>query len=100
VFDTVGGETNIKSYKVLKNGGALVSMLDAPNEDLVNEKNIQYTQQNSQATQERLTKIAELVDAGKLKVNVDKVFSADHAAEAFEYQKTGHPRGKVVIQIK
>lgn len=100
VFDTVGGETNSKSYAVLKPGGSLVSMVEPPNETRVSQYNIHYVQQSSQATQERLNKIAELVDAGKLKVNIDKVFPLDEAAEALEYLKTGHPRGKVVIQVK
>jgi alcohol dehydrogenase len=100
VFDTVGGETNAKSYEVLKPGGALVSMVQPADDELVAKHNVHYTQQSSQATQERLTKIAEMVDAGQLKVNVDKVFSLDQAAKALEYLKTGHPRGKVVIQVK
>jgi len=99
VFDAVGGETNQKSYRVLKNGGAFVSMLEAPNEELVTAKNIRYTQQQSQATPERLQKVAELVDAGQLKVHVDKVFPLDQAAEAFRHWRHEHPRGKVVIQI-
>lgn len=100
VFDTIGGETNQKSYQVLKYGGALVSMLDAPNEELVQAKNIRYTQQGTQTTADKLVKIAELVDTGKLKVNVDKVFPLDQAGEAVEHWRAGHPRGKVVIQIK
>lgn len=100
VFDTVGGETNSKSYQVLKTGGAFVSMLEAPNEALVKQKAIRYTQQSSRATPERLHAVAELVDSGKLKVNVDKVFSLEQAADAMEHLKTGHPRGKVVIRIK
>jgi len=100
VFDTVGGETNAKSYQVLKNGGAFVSMLEAPNEALVNAKNLRYTQQSSQATPERLRAIAELVDSGRLAVNIDKVFSLEQTAAAMEHLKSGHPRGKVVIQIK
>jgi len=100
VFDTVGGETNTSSYTVLKAGGTLVSMVEAPDEALVKRHNVNYVQQSSQATSERLTKIAELVDAGKLKVNVDKTFPLAEAAAALEYLKTGHPRGKVVIQVK
>jgi alcohol dehydrogenase len=100
VFDTVGGVINTQSYQVLKEGGSLVSMLEPANEELVKQKNIKYTQQASVATQERLAKITELVESGKLKVNVDKVFALDDAAAAFEHLKTGHPRGKVVIKIK
>jgi NADPH:quinone reductase-like Zn-dependent oxidoreductase len=98
VFDTVGGETNAKSYKVLKKGGVLVSMVAPVDLDLA--EGITYVQQSSQATVEKLTKIADMVDSGKIKVNVDKVFQFEEAAEALEYIKTGHPRGKVVIQVK
>lgn len=100
VFDTVGGETNTKSYTVLKPGGTLVSMLVQPDEALVEQYKVRYTAQFTQVTTERLNKITELVDGSTLKVNVDKVFPLDQAAEALEYLQTGHPRGKVVIQIK
>jgi len=100
VFDTVGGETNEKSYGVLKPGGSLVSMLVPPNDKLVKQRQINYTQQSSKATQERLVAVAEMAAAGKLKVNIDKVFSLDEAPVALEHLKTGHPKGKVVVQVK
>lgn len=100
VFDTVGGETNRKSYTVLKPGGALVSMSEKPDDTLVNKYAVLYTAQFTRTTTERLTKVAELADAGNLKVHIDKIFPLDQAAEALEYQKTGHPRGKIVIRIK
>ena len=100
VFDTVGGETNAKSYTILKNGGTLVSMVQPPDEALVKQYGVNYVQQSSKPTDERLAKVAELVDSGALKAEVDKVFSLDQAAEALEYLKTGHPHGKVVIKVK
>ena len=48
----------------------------------------------------RLKRLAELVDRGTLKVHVDIVFPLDKAPDAFTYQETGHPRGKVAIQIR
>lgn len=100
VFDTVGGETNAKSYTTLKNGGTLVSMVQPEDAALTKQYGIKYVHQSSQPTVERLAKIAEMVDNGTLKVNVDKVFPLDQAAAALEYLKTGHPRGKVVIQVQ
>lgn len=100
VFDTVGGETNTKSYQVLKQGGILVSMVQEPDDTLVEKHGITYVYQSTHATTARLNAISELVDSGILKVHVDKVFPFAEAAEALEYVKTGHPRGKVVIQIK
>lgn len=99
VFDLVGGESNTKSYGILKSGGAMVSMVMPADEALVAEHGVVYTKQNSKSTVERLTAIATLVDQGHLKVNVDKVFTLDEAPEALEYLKVGHPRGKVVIQV-
>ena len=99
VFDTVGGETNTKSYTVLKAGGNLVSMVSPPDEKLVDQYQIIYTQQSSKPTLERLIAVAELASTGKLHVHIDKVFPLDEAAEALEYFKTGHPKGKVVVQV-
>ncbi|HVX57777.1 MAG TPA: NADP-dependent oxidoreductase [Candidatus Saccharimonadales bacterium] len=99
VFDTVGGDTNTRSYAVLKPGGILVSMAAQPDERLVRQHNITYTHQVTRVTPERLRAITELVNGGALRPLVDKVFPLEKAAEALEYQKTAHPRGKVVIQI-
>ncbi len=99
VYDVIGGETNAKSYQVLKGGGKLVSMVAPVDEELAARYGITYSSQSTKATTERLTKVAELVDAGKLSVQVDKIFSLDQVAEAMERLKTGHPQGKVVIQI-
>ena len=100
VFDTVGGETNKKSYEVLKPGGALVSMTDQPDDELVKKYEVVYTSQATAATQKRLKAIAKLVDEDVLKPQVDTVFPLDEAAEALEYQKTGAPKGKVVLKVK
>jgi NADPH:quinone reductase-like Zn-dependent oxidoreductase len=100
VLDTVGGETNAKSYAVLKPGGKLVSMAAQPDEALAGKHQIGYTAQFTRVTQERLNAIAALVDEGALKPAIDKVFPLEKAAEAMEYLKTGHPTGKVVIRIK
>jgi len=100
VFDTVGGETTTDSYKVLKPGGVLVSMVDKPNDDLVQKYKTKFITQSTKITSERLTNIVKLIDDGELKVNIDKVFPFDQTASALEYLKTGHPRGKVVIKVK
>lgn len=99
VFDTVGSETYTKSYKVLKPAGIIVSMTEQPKEELVKKYNVQAIQQGTKTTSEKLTEIAELVDQGKLKANVDKVFSLDEAAEALAYIQGSH-RGKAVIKVK
>jgi NADPH:quinone reductase-like Zn-dependent oxidoreductase len=99
VFDTAGGETNKKSYQVLKAGGQLASMLDPEDGEKSKQFNIKYHQISAKATTERLNKIAELVDSGKLKVTIDKTFTLDQINEAFEQAENKHTRGKVVLTI-
>jgi NADPH:quinone reductase-like Zn-dependent oxidoreductase len=53
----------------------------------------------SQVNKQRLTKLAEWVDQNNIRVNIDKTFSLDEAANALDYQKEGHPRGKLVLTI-
>ena len=99
VFDTVGGQTYKRSFKVLKKGGIIVSMLEQPNSELMNQYNIKAIFQFTQADRERLTKLAKWVDQNNIKVNVDRTFSLAEAADALDYQKDVHPRGKVVLAI-
>ena len=99
VFDTVGGQTYKRSFKVLKKEGIIVSMLEQPNSELMNQYNIKAIFQFTQADRERLTKLAKWVDQNNIRVNVDRTFSLDEAADALDYQKDVHPRGKVVLAI-
>jgi NADPH:quinone reductase-like Zn-dependent oxidoreductase len=100
VFDTIGGETYTKSYQVLKPGGVLVSMLEQPEENLMKQHEVKAISQFTQVTTERLTRLAELVDQGAIKVHIDKAFPLSEASEALEYLKSGAHRGKVVIEVK
>jgi alcohol dehydrogenase len=99
VFDNVGGQTYVRSFKVLKKGGIIVSMLEQPNSELMNQYGIRAIFQFTQVNRERLTKLAQWVDQNNIKVNVDKIFSLDEASKALDYQKDVHPRGKVILTV-
>ena len=98
-LDIVGGETYRKSIKVLKNNGTIVSMLEQPDSNLMNQYGIKAISQFTQTTNERLTKLARWIDQDNIKVNVEKTFPLAETAKALDYQKDSHPRGKVVITI-
>ena len=100
VFDTVGGETYAKSFRVLKKGGIIVSMLEQPRQDLMKEHGVRAVAQFTQVNGERLSKLAELVDRHAIRVQIDKKFPLDKAGEALMYQQEGHPIGKVIISVR
>jgi alcohol dehydrogenase len=99
VFDTVGGETYKRSFKVLKKGGIIISMLEQPNSELMNQYNVKSIFQFTQADRQRLTKLAEWVDQSNIRVNTDRTFLLDEADKALDYQKNVHPRGKIVLTM-
>ena len=98
-FDTVGGETYSRSFKVLKRGGTIVSMLEQPNQELMKQFGVKAIFQFTQLTRDRLTKLAQWVDQNNIHVNVDKTFPLEEAGKALDYQRDVHPRGKVVLAI-
>ncbi|MBI2598399.1 MAG: NADP-dependent oxidoreductase [Candidatus Diapherotrites archaeon] len=100
VFDTVGGDTYKKSFQVLKKDGIIVSMLEQPDNELVKKFGVRVISQFTQVSSEKLSKLGELVDRGKIKVFVDKTFPLIKAAEALDYLQKGHHRGKVLLKIK
>jgi len=100
VFDMVGGEITNKSFQVLKRGGVLVSMVGQSNEELSKKYGVTGIGQNTQNDAQHLKHLAELVDTGKIKVHIDKVFPLDQVRDAFTHLETGHPRGKVVLKVK
>lgn len=100
VFDTVGGEVTDKSFKVLKKGGVIVSMLGQPNEELAREAGVRAIGQNTRTDTKHLNRVSELVDAGSLEVYIDREFSLYQAKEAFIYLEQVHPRGKIVFRIE
>jgi alcohol dehydrogenase len=99
VFDTIGGETYRRSFKVLKKGGIIVSMLEQPNSELMNQYGVKAIFEFTQVNRERLTKLAQWVDQNNIRVSVEKTFSLDEAGKALDYQKDVHPRGKVVLAV-
>ncbi len=100
VYDTVGGRITDDSFKVLKKGGILVSMLGMPKEELAKEYGVNVIGQGTQTNREHLERLAQLIDQEVIKPQVDKVFPLEQVKDAFAYFEKGSPRGKVVVKIK
>lgn len=100
VFDTVGGETYASSFKVLRKGGIVVSMLEQPNQELMAKHGVTAISQFTQINTERLQKLAGLVEKSIVKVHIDKIFPLKKVADSLEHLRKESPRGKIVIDIK
>ena len=99
VFDTIGGETQAKSWQTLKSGGRLVSITENPDEAIAAKHNVSAFFCFIQPNREQLEKLAEMADAGNLKVNIDSEFSLDQVVEAHARSETGRAQGKIIINV-
>ncbi len=99
VFDTVGGKTYTRSFRVLRKGGIIVSMLEQQNLELMEQFGVKAVSQFTQVNRERLSKLAEWVDQNKVYIHIDKTFSLDEVGKALDYLRDIHPRGKIVLAI-
>jgi NADPH:quinone reductase-like Zn-dependent oxidoreductase len=100
VFDTIGGETQERSWKVLKKGGVLVSVVQPPSEKTAAANGARgiFMRQDSTRTEE-LRQIAELVASGQIKVIVETILPLREARKAQELSQSGHAHGKIVLAI-
>jgi NADPH:quinone reductase-like Zn-dependent oxidoreductase len=99
VFDLVGGETQERSWAVLKKGGILVSTLAEPSKDQAaarGARGLRYTVTESGAD---LAAIGELIDAGKVKPVITRTYQLKEAAAAQEFLEHEHPQAKVVLSV-
>ena len=99
VFDLIGGETQERSFSVVKPKGALISTLQEPDKARAKKLNIRAERYTAQPNGDQLREIAQLIDQGKVKVVVASTFGLAQAAEAQSALKERHIRGKVVLKV-
>jgi NADPH:quinone reductase-like Zn-dependent oxidoreductase len=99
VIDLVGGETQRRSWPVLKQGGALVSTLEQPSADEAARRGARAEVFMAQPTTHVLTQIADLIDAGKVQVVVQKTYQLRDAARAQDEAEHQHSAGKRVLVV-
>ena len=99
VLDLIGGQTQERSFAVLKPGGALIATASPPSQDLAAKYNVRAKMMGMQPSGERLRKLGELLDAGKIKPTVTKIFPLASARDAWQLSQSGHTRGKIVLEV-
>ena len=98
VLDTIGADTQERSFKVLKKGGILVSIVQPPSPELAAKYGVRALFYGSHPSSSNLAEIARLIDSGKVKTVVDTVLPLSDARRAHELSETGHARGKIVLK--
>jgi alcohol dehydrogenase len=124
VYDTLGGAFTVDAFKVVKRGGAVISLSGPPDRDfakregagllvrivvwLMNRKvyaaaaqaGARYCWFFTEANGDQLREIAALVDSGAIKPVIDREFAFAELPAALAYLEKGRARGKVVLKVK
>jgi len=99
VLDTIGGDTQTRSFNVLKKGGILVSIVQPPDQALAKEKDVRAVIFLAHPDGAELAEISKLIQTDKLRPTVSKTFPLSDAAKAHEQIETKHTKGKVVLEV-
>lgn len=99
VLDSIGGETQQRSFGVLRKGGVLVSIVGNPDAKKAKELGVRATGMLVKPDGKQLAEIAQLLDTGKLKTVVSQVLPLAEARKAHELSESGHTKGKIVLDV-
>jgi NADPH2:quinone reductase len=99
VLDAVGGDTLERSYDLVRPGGRLVSIVEQVDESRARRRGIGAQMVFVEPDGEQLGFLARLVDEGRLRTHVQKIYTLAQAAEAQSESQAGHVRGKLVLNL-
>ncbi|AZM56327.1 NADPH:quinone oxidoreductase [Streptomyces sp. WAC 01529] len=124
VLDSLGGENLAKSLRVLKPGGTAISVAGPPDPDFARELGtnpvlrlamtalsfktrrqakrlgVTYSFLFMKASGDQLRELTPLIDTGKIRPVIDRVFPFDQTLQAMEYVEKGRAKaGKVVVAM-
>lgn len=101
VIDLVGGETQARSFSVLRKGGKLVSAVSQPDQDLAKANGVEAFFFLVNVTTAQLNDITAEIDSGRLVTNVGDVLPLSEAITAHEMLEgvRPHAKGKIVLRV-
>ncbi|MDP9078503.1 MAG: NADP-dependent oxidoreductase [Bacteroidota bacterium] len=99
VIDLAGGETQTKSFAVVKKGGKLLSAVMPPSQELAEQYGITAQFISSEPSYKKLEFGVKLVEEGKIKTRIAKTLKLEEAAKAQDLVTKGGVNGKVVLEV-
>jgi len=98
VLNTADADTNVRSVGTVKKRGKLVSVVGAPPASACAMAGITCSGIGS-VNGQMLPAIVELANAGKFHVSIEQKLPLEDASKAWEQNRTGHTRGKIILQV-
>ncbi|MEU4086170.1 NADP-dependent oxidoreductase [Streptomyces aureus] len=102
ILDTIGGETGLRSLRVLRPGGVVVSILPVGSDAFYEEAErlgVRAVRMLVDADRTGMEAVADLVEKGALRATVARTFPLADAAEAHALGDTGRTTGKLVLVV-
>jgi NADPH:quinone reductase-like Zn-dependent oxidoreductase len=100
ILDTVGGETQDRSWKVIRPGGMLVTIVGPAPEEAAREHGVRTARIAPQpGIGPLLHRIGDMVESGIVKPHLQRVFPLDEVREAHTLCEQGHGRGRIVLHV-
>ncbi|HEY7119701.1 MAG TPA: NADP-dependent oxidoreductase [Tepidisphaeraceae bacterium] len=99
VLDLVGGQTQQRSFAILRKGGRLISTVQPPDQDQARAHGVTAAMFSMKPSTAGLVRLGELIDDGSLRVVVSKSYPLAHAARAWTEQMAGHTQGKIALEL-
>ena len=100
VLDTLGGETQERSWKVLKQGGILLSLVQRPSEEKAKSVGARGAMLGNRPDGASLAEIANIIDSGKLAPVIDRILPLSEARRGHELSQSGHTHGKIALRVR
>jgi NADPH:quinone reductase-like Zn-dependent oxidoreductase len=99
VLDTIGGDVQERSWKVLKPGGILISIISQPSAEVAVARGMRQAFVFTRPNAAQLAELAKLADAEKLKAIVETILPLSDATRGQELSQRGRTRGKIVLRV-
>lgn len=99
VLDLVSGETQERSWAILKDGGTMISSLTQPSEAKAREHHARAERFMAHPDRDELMEIGRLIDEGRVRPHISAVFELKDAREAQVQLEQRQAQGKVVLQM-
>jgi len=99
VLDTIGGDTQQRSFGVLRAGGYLAATTAPPDEALAKAHGVGASFVFHSSDAARLGKVLDLLGSGALTMLVDRTAPLAAFDAAFQHQASGRARGKIIVTM-